>query len=129
MAGDAGVLVTEVVLISKKSEANQYSWVYLDAGKFGGLIETLDESIKYPIYSEKKGPVQETILAGPTCDSMDILYEMKSTPFRPLLKRATASTFSPPERIRRHTPPSVSTAFLLLKRTFLKNKGSSLILT
>ena len=75
MAGDAGVLVTEVVLISKKSEANQYSWVYLDAGKFGGLIETLDESIKYPIYSEKKGPVQETILAGPTCDSMDILYE------------------------------------------------------
>ncbi|PKL03139.1 MAG: ornithine decarboxylase [Synergistetes bacterium HGW-Synergistetes-2] len=75
MAGDAGVLVTEVVLISKKSEANQYSWVYLDAGKFGGLIETLDESIKYPIYSEKTGPVQETILAGPTCDSMDILYE------------------------------------------------------
>jgi ornithine decarboxylase len=75
MAGDAGVLVTEVVLISKKSEANQYSWVYLDAGKFGGLIETLDESIKYPIYSEKTGPAQETILAGPTCDSMDILYE------------------------------------------------------
>jgi len=75
MAGDAGVLVTEVVLISKKSEANQYSWVYLDAGKFGGLIETLDESIKYPIYSEKTGPIQETILAGPTCDSMDILYE------------------------------------------------------
>ena len=75
MAGDAGVLITEVVLISRKSEANQYSWVYLDAGKFGGLIETLDESIKYPIFSEKTGPVQETILAGPTCDSMDILYE------------------------------------------------------
>lgn len=75
MAGDAGVLVTEVVLISKKSEANQYSWVYLDAGKFGGLIETLDESIKYPIYSEKGGHSQECILAGPTCDSMDILYE------------------------------------------------------
>jgi ornithine decarboxylase len=75
MAGDAGILVTEVVLISRKSEANQYSWVYLDVGKFGGLIETLDESIKYPIYSEKTGPIQETILAGPTCDSMDILYE------------------------------------------------------
>jgi ornithine decarboxylase len=75
MAWDAGILITEVVLISRKSEANQYSWVYLDAGKFGGLIETLDESIKYPIYSEKTGPVQETILAGPTCDSMDILYE------------------------------------------------------
>lgn len=75
MAGDAGVLITEVVLISRKSEANQYSWVYLDAGKFGGLIETLDESIKYPIYTERTGPAQECILAGPTCDSMDILYE------------------------------------------------------
>jgi ornithine decarboxylase len=42
---------------------------------FSGLIETLGEAIKYPIYSEKKGPKQKVILAGPTCDSMDILYE------------------------------------------------------
>jgi ornithine decarboxylase len=75
MAGDAGVLISEVVLISRKSEFNQYRWVYLDAGKFGGLIETLDESIKYPIYVEKKGLAQDVIIAGPTCDSMDILYE------------------------------------------------------
>lgn len=81
MAGDSGILVTEVVLVSKKSEANQYAWVYLDVGKFGGLIETLDESIKYPIYSEKTGPLQEVILAGPTCDSMDILYENEKYEF------------------------------------------------
>lgn len=77
MAGDAGVLVSEVVLVSRKSEYNQYRWVYLDVGKFGGLIETLDESIKYPIYVEKTGLIQEVILAGPTCDSMDILYEQE----------------------------------------------------
>jgi len=47
----------------------------LDIGKFSGLIETLDESIKYPIYIEKSGTVSEVILAGPTCDSQDILYE------------------------------------------------------
>lgn len=75
LAGDAGILVTEVVLIAKKSEFNQYNWVYLDVGKFGGLIETLDEAIKYPIYSERTGPCQHVILAGPTCDSVDILYE------------------------------------------------------
>ena len=40
-----------------------------------GLIETLDESIKYPIYFEGAGKSQEIIIAGPTCDSMDILYE------------------------------------------------------
>ncbi len=75
VSGDAGVLVTEVVLISKKSEYNQYRWVYLDVGMFGGLIETMDEAIKYPIYTEKEGLASDVILAGPTCDSMDILYE------------------------------------------------------
>jgi ornithine decarboxylase len=75
LSGDAGMLVTEVVLISKKSEYNQYRWVYLDVGMFGGLIETMDEAIKYPIYTEKEGPASDVILAGPTCDSMDILYE------------------------------------------------------
>nr|WP_321498291.1 type III PLP-dependent enzyme [uncultured Methanolobus sp.] len=75
MVGDAGVIVTEIIMISKKAKLNQYQWVYLDIGKFGGLIETLDECIKYPIYSESKGYEEEVILAGPTCDSMDILYE------------------------------------------------------
>ena len=37
--------------------------------------ETLDEAIKYPIYFEGEGPAVDVILAGPTCDSMDILYE------------------------------------------------------
>jgi len=62
-------------MISKKARFNQYKWVYLDIGKFGGLIETLDEAIKYPIFCDKKGCAEEVILAGPTCDSMDILYE------------------------------------------------------
>lgn len=78
IAGDAGLIVTEIMLISKKSESSQYEWVYLDIGKFGGLIETLDEAIKYPIITEKKydnKAQKEVILAGPTCDSMDVLYE------------------------------------------------------
>ena len=75
LVADAGIIVSEVVMISKKARFNQYKWVYLDIGKFGGLIETLDECIKYPIYCDKKGCAEEVILAGPTCDSMDILYE------------------------------------------------------
>ncbi|MFY9178556.1 MAG: type III PLP-dependent enzyme, partial [Venatoribacter sp.] len=38
-------------------------------------IETMDESIKYPLYVEKKGEEESVIIAGPTCDSADILYE------------------------------------------------------
>jgi len=75
LVADAGVIVSEVILVSKKSKNNIYDWVYLDVGKFGGLIETIDESIKFPIYFDKEGLAEEIILAGPTCDSMDILYE------------------------------------------------------
>jgi ornithine decarboxylase len=75
LTGDAGILVSEIVLISRKSQIDQCRWVYLDAGRFNGLIETLEESIKYPIYTERSGPAQKVILAGPTCDSMDVMYE------------------------------------------------------
>lgn len=79
IAGDAGVIVSEIVLVSKKSDTNDVRWVYLDVGKFNGLIETLDESIKYPILlqteRENDTETSEVILAGPTCDSCDILYE------------------------------------------------------
>ena len=75
LVGDAGVLVSEVVLISRKSRTALNRWVFTDVGKFSGLIETLDEAIKYPIYSGRKGEVEEAVIAGPTCDSMDIMYE------------------------------------------------------
>ncbi len=78
LVGDSGVLMTEVVLISRKNNTALNRWVYVDAGKFNGLIETLGESIKYPIVTNKDTPdgkTGEVILAGPTCDSMDIMYE------------------------------------------------------
>jgi len=75
LVADAGVIVSEVINVARKSKNNLYQWVYLDVGKFGGLIETIDESIKFPIYFPRKGLAEEIILAGPTCDSMDILYE------------------------------------------------------
>ncbi len=77
MAGDAGVIVAEIVNIAKKSVHERNTWVFLDIGKFGGLIETLDEAIKYPFYFTGEGKAIPIILAGPTCDSMDILYEKR----------------------------------------------------
>jgi len=78
--GDAGVIQTEVVLVSKKSESDEKRWVYLDCGKFNGLPETMDESIKYNILTPHDGKeVGPVIIAGPTCDSADIMYE--KTPY------------------------------------------------
>lgn len=75
LVANAGVLVSEVVLISRKSRTGLHRWVYVDVGKFSGLIETMGESIKYPVYSEKQGEFEDAVLAGPTCDSADIMYE------------------------------------------------------
>ena len=76
LVGDAGILETEVVLISQKGYDDPTRWVYLDIGKFGGLAETMDEAIKYRIQTPHDGSdTAPVILAGPTCDSADILYE------------------------------------------------------
>ncbi|MAK91025.1 MAG: ornithine decarboxylase [Oleibacter sp.] len=75
LVANAGLLASEVVLISRKDRNGLHRWVYVDIGKFGGLIETMDEAIKYPVFVEKQGEEEEVILAGPTCDSADILYE------------------------------------------------------
>lgn len=78
LVGESGVLVSEVVLISRKSRTDLKRWVYTDVGLFQGLIETLGECIKYPIYTEKmaeRSNEGSVVLAGPTCDSTDIMYE------------------------------------------------------
>jgi ornithine decarboxylase len=75
MVGDAGIIQTEVVLIAERERTQPRRWVYLDIGKFGGLAETIDEAIKYPILSSRRGPADRVVLAGPTCDSADVLYE------------------------------------------------------
>lgn len=79
MVGNAGVIKTEVVLVSRKAE-NDNRWVYLDIGKFGGLAETMDEAIRYQIVTPRDGDALEPcVLAGPTCDSADVMYE--KTPY------------------------------------------------
>ncbi|MHA7884719.1 ornithine/lysine decarboxylase [Nitratireductor rhodophyticola] len=80
MVGNAGVIKSEVVLISKKADNDNVRWVYLDIGKFGGLAETLDEAIRYPLVTRHDGSeTAPCVLAGPTCDSADVMYE--KTPY------------------------------------------------
>ena len=76
MVGNAGIIQAEIVLISRKSAEDRHRWVYLDIGKFNGLAETTDEMIRYPIRTDRDddalGPC---VLAGPSCNLIDILYE------------------------------------------------------
>ncbi len=78
LVAEAGMIAAEVLLVSKKSEADMHRWVYLDIGKFSGLAETMDEAIRYQFITDRDH--EETgacILAGPSCDSADVLYEKR----------------------------------------------------
>src|SRR5437016_9111041 len=81
LVGNAGIIEAEVVLIAKRSPEDEVRWVYLDIGKFHGLAETIDESIRYPIRTaHDRDETAPCIIAGPTCDSVDVLYEKQPYP-------------------------------------------------
>ncbi len=80
IVGDAGVVSSEVVLVSRRGlpggGRDGVRWVYLDIGRFGGLAETEGEAIRYRIRTPHDGAaVGPVAIAGPTCDGADILYE------------------------------------------------------
>jgi ornithine decarboxylase len=76
IVGDAGVVQAEAVLVSRRDENDPVRWVYLDIGRFGGLAETEGESIKYRITTPHDGTAMgPVVIAGPTCDGADIMYE------------------------------------------------------
>jgi len=83
MVGSAGCIAAEALLVSRKHEEDPVRWVYLNIGRFHGLAETEEEAIKYQFLtpdcdSTQTGPC---IVAGPTCDSADVLYETHKVEF------------------------------------------------
>jgi ornithine decarboxylase len=85
----AGVIRSEVVLVSRKSDADEHRWVYLDIGRYQGLAETENEYIAYRLRTscDQGGPDGPVVIAGPTCDGDDVIYQR--TKYRlPLALRA-----------------------------------------
>lgn len=90
LVADAGVIRAGVVLVSRKSAADEHRWVYLDVGRYGGLAETENEAIAYRLstaYDDLSVPSGPVVLAGPTCDGDDVLYQ-RTTYRLPLRLRA-----------------------------------------
>jgi ornithine decarboxylase len=78
LVADAGVLRAEVVTVGRKTAHDDHRWVYLDVGMFSGLAEVMDEAIRYrivPVVAPADAATGPVVLAGPTCDSADILYQ------------------------------------------------------
>jgi ornithine decarboxylase len=76
LVSDAAYFVCRVVGTATR---NGKRWMYWDAGVFGGVIE-VTEGLRYEILSDRKGQDIPWSIAGPTCDSVDILMRDEMLP-------------------------------------------------
>jgi diaminopimelate decarboxylase/spermidine synthase len=79
IVGSAGTIHCAVVAARTGTDGRR--WVYLDIGRYGGLAETENEYIRYRLRTDRDGdPVDDAVLAGPTCDGDDVLYQRYPLP-------------------------------------------------
>lgn len=76
MVSDAGYFVCRVIGTATRGGKRWMTW---DAGMFGGIIETT-EGLKYKIRTDRSGPDAKWNIAGPTCDSVDIIMRDEVLP-------------------------------------------------
>jgi ornithine decarboxylase len=78
MVADAGVLVTQVIGKASRSGTN---WLYLDVGVFNGLMESVGGiDYRFTSLADSAGPELQWTVAGPSCDSMDVVAKQVALP-------------------------------------------------
>lgn len=78
IVSDAGHLLCQVV---SKSVREGISWLYLDTGIFHGMIEPSVGDFKLVYITDYNNlSLEEYIIAGPTCDSLDIVTRSQMLP-------------------------------------------------
>lgn len=72
------IAATTVTLISSvigKSLRDGKIWYYLDDGLYSTFSGIVYDKCQYPVVTEKEGNKHLSVLAGPTCDSFDVIYD------------------------------------------------------
>lgn len=69
LVSDSAYFVCRIVGTATR---NGKKWMYWDAGMFGGVIE-ITEGLRYEIITDRSGNPTSWSVAGPTCDSVDVL--------------------------------------------------------
>ena len=77
LVGPAATLLMRVV--GKAIRENKH-WYYLDDGVYGALSGILFDHAKYQFKVLRNGPTRLSTLAGPTCDSLDIIARGEEMP-------------------------------------------------
>ena len=69
IVGDAMILVTRVI---SESVRDGRKWLYFDDGTYGSFMEVLLYHMRFPMRTNTAGAPTGYVLAGPTCDSIDV---------------------------------------------------------
>ena len=69
--GDACFLIARVI---GKASRGGMNWYYIDDGLYGSFSGKVYDHADYPVLTEKEGEKKPSIIAGPTCDSFDVVY-------------------------------------------------------
>lgn len=77
ISGPSMSLATRVI---GKAFRNGLWWYYLDDGMYGSFSGKMYDHADYPMWVERSGQRFTSVLAGPTCDSIDVVYENISLP-------------------------------------------------
>jgi ornithine decarboxylase len=64
-----------VTAVTGKAMRGGRAWYYLDDGVYGAYSGQIFDHAVYPIRVLKTGPTMLSVLAGPTCDSIDVIRE------------------------------------------------------
>jgi ornithine decarboxylase len=67
--------VTLVCSVIGRSIRDGKQWYYLDDGLYSTFSGIVFDKCQYPVVTNKLGPERLSVLAGPTCDSFDVMYD------------------------------------------------------
>jgi ornithine decarboxylase len=72
ISGDAITLFASVI---GKSIRGGVKWYYIDDGLYGSFSGRLFDSCTYQVLTNRNTKWEQAVLAGPTCDSFDVIYK------------------------------------------------------
>jgi ornithine decarboxylase len=76
----AGAAMTLAASVIGKSVRDGVRWYYIDEGLYGSFSGKVYDHVEYPMHVPGKGERHTSTIAGPTCDSFDVVYEKVPLP-------------------------------------------------
>jgi ornithine decarboxylase len=69
-----------VATVMGRAQREGHWWYYLDDGIYGSYSGQLYDHARYPVGALRAGPLLPSVLAGPTCDGIDVITETVQLP-------------------------------------------------